>query len=117
MSDRAFRMERLGTCAVMVTPVEIDVANADQARQALLAAVGQRPAVLIIDMTQTAFCDSAGIAALVAAHRRASANGTELMLVAPNIERILELTGFGQIVSMHPTVDAACAAAGAGSQD
>ena len=117
MSAGAFRVARLAGCAVMEMPAEIDVTNSGQARQALLAALDQRPAVLVVDMSQTTFCDSTGIAALVDAHRQASTNGAQLMLVAPEIERILQLTGFGKIVAMHPSLDAACAAAGPGRQD
>lgn len=117
MTADAFRMERRGPCSVIVMPADVDVTNSEQASQALLAALGQRPAALIVDMTQTAFCDSTGIAALVGAYHYADANGIQLMLVAPGIGRILRLTGFDDIVPMHPDLEAACAAADPGSRD
>ena len=56
-------------------PAEIGVTNAGQAREALLATTAEGPAVVIIDMGQTTFCDSAGVQAIVAAHRQAAETG------------------------------------------
>jgi anti-sigma B factor antagonist len=112
MSTDSYKIEWRGTCAVIAMPAEIDVTNADRARQALRGAVNQGPAVLIIDMAATTFCDSAGVAAIVAAYRQAAATGIQFRLVAPEVERILTLTGVGELIPMHPTVDAAYTAVG-----
>jgi anti-sigma B factor antagonist len=103
-----YRIEYLGACAVIRMPAEIDVTNSDQVRRALVAAASQGPAVLVIDMSETTFCDSAGVQAIVAAHRHTALTGTQLRLVAPGVERILTLVGLGQLVPIYPTVGAAC---------
>jgi anti-sigma B factor antagonist len=111
MSADDYRVEVLGACAVIRMPAEIDVTNSDRVRQALIAAArgqGQRSAVLIIDMSETTFCDSAGVQAIVAAHRHVAATGPQLRLVAPGVERILTLVGVGRLVPLYPTVGAAC---------
>jgi anti-sigma B factor antagonist len=112
MSADDYRIEYVGACAVIRMPAEIDVTNSERVRRALVAAVGQdqdqRPAVLIIDMSETTFCDSAGVQAIVAAHRHVAATGPQLRLVAPGVERILTLVGVGQLVPLYPTVGAAC---------
>ena len=107
MSTGEYKVRALSSCAVITMPGEIDVTNADQAEQALLAALGEAPAVLVIDMSETTFCDSAGVQAIIAAHRHASATGKQLRLVAPTVERILTLVGIGQVIPIFPTLDAA----------
>ena len=79
-------MARPRARAVVRMPAEIDLTNADQARAALLAATGQRPAILIIDMTETTFCDSAGVQAIVIAYRQAAGTGTQFRLVTTEVE-------------------------------
>jgi anti-sigma B factor antagonist len=114
MTAEDYRIEYVGTCAVIRMPAEIDVTNSERVRRALVAAAGQdqdqdqRPAVLIIDMSETTFCDSAGVQAIVAAHRHVAGTGPQLRLVAPGVERILTLVGVGQLVPLYPTVGAAC---------
>jgi anti-sigma B factor antagonist len=51
-------------------------------------------------MTQTQFCDTAGIHAVVLAHKRALADGRQLRLVTPggNVLRILEITGIDRVI-------------------
>jgi anti-sigma B factor antagonist len=68
-------------------------------------------AVLIIDMGEMTFCDSAGVGAVIAAYRQATATGTELRLVATAVLRILTLVGADQLIPIYPTLDAALALA------
>jgi anti-sigma B factor antagonist len=107
MSAENFAIGELGPHAVITMPGEIDVTNSERAQRALLAALSQSPAVLIIDMSETTFCDSAGVQAIVVAHKQAAAVGTELRLVAPAVERILTLVGIGQVIPLYPTLEAA----------
>jgi anti-sigma B factor antagonist len=67
--------------------------------------------VLIVDMSGTTFCDSAGVQAIIAAHKQAAAADTQLRLVAPAVMRILTLVGVGQLVPLYPTLEAALAGA------
>jgi len=97
----------VGQHAVIAMPAEIDVANTDEIRQELLPAVSLGAAVLVIDMSETTFCDSAGVQAIIAAHKQAAATGTQLRLVAPGVRRILTLVGIDQLVPLYPTLQAA----------
>jgi anti-sigma B factor antagonist len=99
----------IGQHAVITMPTEIDATNADQIRQALLAAASQDAPVLIIDMSETTFCDSAGVQAIIAAHKQAEMTGTQLWLVTTAALRILPLTGVDQLVPIYPTLEAALA--------
>lgn len=108
MEDSELRL--VGQSGVATLPAEVDVGNADQIRQALLAAASRDIAVLTIDMSQTTFCDSAGVHAIIAAHQQATATGTEVRLVATAVLRILTLVGVDQLIPIYPTLDAALAA-------
>jgi len=110
MSAGDFDTRWLGSRVIVAMPAEVDVTNTDQAREALLAVTRQRPAVLVINMGETTFCDSAGVQAIVAAYRQAAGTPTELRLVATSVKRILSLVGIGELIPIHPTVEAALAA-------
>jgi anti-sigma B factor antagonist len=104
------RLNMVDQHGVITMPAEIDATNADQIRQALLAAVNDDLAVLIIDMSATTFCDSAGVHAIMAARRQAKGTGTDLRLVATAVLRILTLVGADQLIAIYPTLQAAQAA-------
>jgi anti-sigma B factor antagonist len=99
----------MGELAVVTVPAEIDATNASEVRQALRAAAGQNAAVLIIDMSGTTFCDSAGVQAIIATYNQAAAAHIQLRLVATAVLRILTLVGVDQLVPIYPTLEAALA--------
>jgi anti-sigma B factor antagonist len=102
-------LQWVGPDAVVALPAEIDAANADKISQELLRATSLGAAVVVIDMSATTFCDSAGVQAIIAAYRHASANGTQLRLVATTVLRVLTLIGADQLVPIYATLDAALA--------
>jgi len=110
------QLRRAGPHAVITMPAEIDMTNAGQVREALLAAVSGQ-ASLIVDMSGTTFCDSAGVQAVVTAGRQAAAAGTQLRLVATAVLRIFTVTGADQLIPVYPTLEAALAEAPADIRD
>ncbi|MEV7969532.1 STAS domain-containing protein [Sphaerisporangium sp. NPDC088356] len=64
---------------------------------------------LVIDLSAMKFCDSTGIAALVAAHQRAQDAGTVLVLAGldPDIARIFYIMGLDRLFSFYDTVEKA----------
>jgi anti-anti-sigma factor len=90
-------------------PAEIDAVNADQIHQTLLSAVSLGTAVLVIDMSGTTFCDSAGVHAIIATYRQAAANGTRLRLATTAVLRILTVVGADELIPIYPTLEAALA--------
>jgi anti-sigma B factor antagonist len=120
MAGEDYKLRWVGQRAMVTLPAEIDVTNAEEIRQALVSAASHDAASLVIDMSQTTFCDSAGVNAIIAAHKQATASGTQLRLVAPGVQRILTLVGVDQLVPIYPTLEAALAepaAAQAGPPD
>jgi anti-sigma B factor antagonist len=114
MPQERFPVVWLGEAAVITLPGEIDISNSEQVREELLSLLNRGPAVLIVDMAETTFCDSAGVNALVRAHRRATANGAEIRLVvaSPGVQRVLDITGVDRLISVYPTVAASLGDAG-----
>jgi len=93
-------------------PAEIDVTNADEIRQALRAAACHGSAVLIIDMSGTTFCDSAGVQAIIDAYNENQNAKTpaQLRIVTTAVRRIMTLVGIDQLVPVYSTLEAALAA-------
>jgi anti-sigma B factor antagonist len=104
-----YPLRRLGPHAVIAMPAEIDMTNADQVGQALLAAAGPGVAVLIIDMSKTTFCDSAGVHAVISAYRHATTTGTQLRLVATTVLRIFSVIGADEVIPLYATLEEALA--------
>jgi len=101
----------IGQVAVLTLPAEIDVTNADTVEDELLAALNQGALLLIADMSQTSFCDSSGVSAMVRVFRRAAASGSELRMVVstPAVQRVLSITGVDRLVDVYPSVAASLA--------
>jgi anti-anti-sigma factor len=94
--------------AVVSAPAEIDAHNADDVLVCLLSVIREGPATLIVDMTATASCDSAGVGSLVQAFQRAGASGIEMRLAVtgPSVRRMLEITAVDQLIGTYPSVPA-----------
>ena len=109
MSEVRFPVSWSGRTAVVTLPAEVDLTIADAMREALLSVLNQGALGLVVDMTTTTFCDSAGITALVRAARRAAATGATLRLAAaaPPVLRVFSLVGIDRLIDVHPTVDEA----------
>jgi anti-sigma B factor antagonist len=93
-------------------PAEIDIGNADRVRDLLLSVLDEGPAMLVVDMSATSFCDSGGVKALVGVYQRALADQAALRIViaAPVVQRVLAITGVDRLLDIYPTVAAALTA-------
>jgi anti-anti-sigma factor len=94
---------------IVTLPAEIDMCNADRAGQELCAAFRPGVTIVIADMTQTAFADSAAVRALLTAHDTAAAGGAELRVVIPAgpVLRALKIMGLDGQLRIYPGLDAA----------
>ena len=95
---------------VVTAPEEIDITTAYRLRAALAAAT-RGPATVIVDMTRTHACDTAGLHVLVRAHRRALAQGGGLWLVmpSPEVRRLFAITGLDRVIKRFSSLDEALA--------
>ena len=98
--DTQFPCEMVSGVPVVVTPEEVDITNADGLRAALLESSGHGHGRVVVDMSRTQFCDTAGLHALVSVHKQALAGGGEVRLVISGavVQRIFALTGLDQVI-------------------
>jgi anti-sigma B factor antagonist len=96
---------------VVTVPEEVDITNAPGLRAALLEAAADGSPALVVDMTRTRFCDSAGLRVLVDAHKRAVAEGGAVVLAVPAaaVLRVLEITGIDQVIPSFASLGEAVA--------
>ena len=109
MAAEEHKISRAGPRVVVTVPAEIDAMNSDEVREALLSATGPGVTTLIVDMSGTTFCDSAGVHAVITAYRQAAQAGTEVRLVATKVLRVFALIGADQLMATYPTLEAALA--------
>lgn len=111
MTEPRFPVQVTRGVPVVIAPEEIDITNADRLRAALLHAAARPGAVLVVDMTRTRFCDSAGLHALIGAHRRARAEDRHLRLAVTGaqVRRILALTALDRLIPVCTSLDQALA--------
>ncbi|HEX3924911.1 MAG TPA: STAS domain-containing protein [Streptosporangiaceae bacterium] len=92
---------------VVATPPELDISNAGELRAALMAAVAEGHATVVLDLSGTSFCDSAALQVLVRVHKRAVAEGGELRLVmrAVSLLRLFRITGVDRVIPNFERLD------------
>ena len=100
MPEDKFPVVMVQGVPVVTAPEEIDITNAEALRSALLSAAANGHRTLVVDMTRTRFCDSSGLHTLIAAHRRAEAEGQEVLLVIHStaVLRVFALTAMDRVI-------------------
>jgi len=119
--DVRFPIEVLGGVPVVAAPREIDITSAPELRAALLEAAARGDGTLVADLTRTRFCDASVLQVLLAAHKRATAEGGQLLLASrgTGVLRILAITGIDLVIPSFTSLTQALAhisANGAGDE-
>ena len=98
---------------VVAAPAEIDMTNAPGLRTALLEASALGHGTFVADMSETQFCDSAGMHALVLAHKQSLSEGGEMLLVvqAAAVLRVFAITGVDRLIPNFGNLEEALAQA------
>lgn len=112
VSAAPYSVRWAGRLAVLTGPDEIDVSNAGRLLDKLLSVLDREPVTVIVDLTGTTFCDSAGMNAIVRARKRAAAEQVELRLVvaALAVRRVFAVTGLDRMIDIYPSLAASLAA-------
>ena len=101
-------IERDGIPVVRVCG-EIDLRTASEFERVLEAGIERGTAALIVDLTDVPYLDSAGLSALLAAHKSLSARNAVLYVVAapgrPGLRRVLEITRLDTLIAVRDTVE------------
>ena len=89
-----------GGCTLAVAG-ELDIATATQLRTRVAALMGTGCRHLAIDLAETTFLDSSGLAALVWAAHRMHAAGGEMTVVNPSerIAKTMQITGVERVLA------------------
>ncbi len=106
MTGQELHVSWSGRHAVVTMPEEIDLGNSRDVDEQLKAVAGQSPDLITADLTDTVFCDSAGVYVLTRAHELVAANGGELRLALGDspVARIFELTGLDRLMPVYRDV-------------
>lgn len=93
MAAASHRIERREGATVLVFAGRIDRSNAKAARRAVLDALA-KPGDLQVDLTDTSYVDSSGIAHFVEGYRRARKAGKRLEIIGANtqVRRVLRIS-------------------------
>jgi anti-anti-sigma factor len=76
---------------VLVVAGDVDISNAQTLQRAVDAALEDRPALLVFDLSGLRFIDSAGLAVLLGAAQ--TVEKVQLRDPSPAVRRVVELTG------------------------
>src|SRR6201990_3771316 len=100
MQDGRFPIEVVNGVPVAAAPEEINITNAQELRAVLLEAAAHGHGTVVADLTRTRFCDSSGLHTLLAAHKRATAAGGDVLLVISGnaVLRVFTITGVDRII-------------------
>jgi anti-sigma B factor antagonist len=110
LGERAgFSSSQLPTHAVFALCGDMDRGTAPALRERLLIALHHTNTPVIIDLSLVSSCDSAGLALLVGARRRARLRGIHTSLAAPQprVSDLLRTTGLHRAFTIHPSLAAA----------
>lgn len=106
---REFRLDTIGPvgdCAVLQVAGEVDAYTAPMLREQIRELAAKGAVHLIADLGQVSFLDSTGLGALVGGLKRLREAGGSLTLViiAPRILRLFQLTGLTKVLAIQPSV-------------
>lgn len=102
--EYAVRIE--GVYTIIALTGEVDLQVSPQARQQILAHLGENKHVLV-DLSAVEYIDSSGIASLVEGLRLAKSNNLEFGLVGVSepAMQVLELARLDKVFAIHGSVD------------
>ena len=89
----------------------LDAAAVPALRERLIGLLRPGMRLLVLDLSRVSSCDSAGLAVLIGAQRRARLLGIVLRLAAPSpqVARLLRLTGLDRTLTICPDLSSALA--------
>jgi anti-anti-sigma factor len=90
----------------------LDVVAAPALRERLIGLLHAGTRLLVLDLSRVSSCDSAGLAVLIGAQRRARVLGIVMRLAAPSVPvaKLLRLTGLDRSLTICPDLRGALAA-------
>jgi anti-anti-sigma factor len=93
------RLRPHGEAVIVEATGELDVAAAEEFKDALEQALEGDASTVVVDLSDSDFIDSTGLRALLVVMEQSSMDGTRLGVrreLSPTVARTLELTGIGE---------------------
>lgn len=102
-------VEALPGVAVVHVVGDVSAMNIDPFRQGIATAIAKKSPKLVIDLTNTAFLSSPGLAVLVQTLQLAQRGNMEMVLAGANerVRGIFEIARLTDVFKLVPTLDAA----------
>lgn len=114
------RFEREAAIVIATLTGEVDMSNATSIRQQIGGSVTPDDDALVVDLSELAFMDSAGLHSLVELGTVLDERRQQLLLCVPKgstMERAVEIIGLPRAVSVHSSRDEAIEAARASTME
>ncbi len=91
---------------------EIDVSYAPRLRDILIELIESKSKRVLVNLSEVAYLDSAGLSVFIAAHRKARNIGGVLGLSSPqkSVQRVFDLTRTNKVFQIFSTVEEGVAA-------
>jgi anti-anti-sigma factor len=90
----------------------IDAASVEGVKQKILAAIGQRPVRLVLDLAGVDYISSIGLRGLLEARRKAADLQGKFLFccMADHVREVFDISGLSRTVAIYPAREAALAA-------
>lgn len=100
---------RAGTAHVVTVAGDVDAGTAPGLRRELAPEIvtAAAPELVVVDLSEVGFIDSAGLTVLAGLHRKSLERGVRLTLVAGTrpVRRALNITGLDDLITVVGTLD------------
>lgn len=100
--------EQRGNLCVIRLHGEVDISNDREVLSAIEMAVPHSALRLIVDLTNTTYLDSAGLALLIRLAERLQARRQQMLIVSPRgspVRTVLEITGLPSVVPLEARLE------------
>jgi anti-sigma B factor antagonist len=97
--------DREGATVVVHVRGDVDVATSPRLREELHQAIASGATRLVVDMTDMAFIDSAGLGVLIGALKRAREREADVVLrgLQPSPSKVFAITGLDAVFTVEPS--------------
>jgi len=98
-----FEVETQGTSTLVRVRGDLDIQVAEHVTERLLEVEATRPELLVMDVSNLSFLDSAGMAAIAAADGRARETGRRFVVVDPpyGVRRAFEVSALDEVINIE----------------
>jgi len=108
--DADVRVDYLDSVGVVKLTGEVDIVQAHELRERLMAAVRNDDLGLVVDLTDAAYIDSVGVSLLFELAEKLQERQLRLLLVMPEtglIQRVLTIVDVRSVAEIHHSLDQA----------